>query len=885
VQILIPNLTLFFDTSFISEAHFEDIKLALEQLAEVKYITDGVYRELWEGYLHNQCDERFSLIFDPLSENRLRNNFKTISLAKCMKEEAPIDFNQDNVFLKKSSLLCSGYYAWLHCCVNPSMITDPIRHYYNAALHMIHTKGDPNSKVIAFIGGLREQEIGSLERIGFKKEGFTASALKRAWKKRAKDTKKNTFKITDYELVLTAFLYFCFSRNNVMVFTCDNDLIDIKDNLIRSAIEKYTLNQILTKKLRTTYKYRYINEGNIIILLSGKEIRNELKNTFEAIRNDKLSMGFQIAFYDRRDRKIYGGVVHIPVWLMDFVLEYRLNINCYSVDKRLEKKYPLNYIMNPREGLEEIYFNITLRKERQYYGLMPDCEDICNYARKEKETPSDLSSFVELSDFYNPNKPDFSNPWVKRGFILFRDGCYDEALKAFDKAIDLEQECVDAWYGKGISLGELDRHEEAVSAFENVIKLNSNHHDAFCSWGGMLLGLAALRQRADREALLEGAAEKFAKAIEIKPDMPEALYGWGNALSKLVAFREETCKKLLLEEAIEKFDMAAQVRPDMPEAFFSCGIALSYLAASHEGSDREALLRQATEKFARTVEIKPDMAEAFYQWGNALGGLATLPEARDREVLLREAIEKFATALEIKPEMDEALFHWGHALRDLAALSEESGREALLREAAEKYGKTSEIRPDMPEALSDWGYALLVLADFHEGLEQELLLKEAVEKYAKALEIKPDRCEDLYNWATALLKLADLQEGIGREVSLKQAVEKYIKVIEIDPDNYYALYNLCDVLRMLSYIYKGKQRIETLEAALEKAKRVEDLQPGAGNYSMASIYALLGQKENALTSLSKAIEIDQQYRRMAVGNEDFRSLWEGKDFKNIVTAK
>jgi hypothetical protein len=59
---LIPHLALFFDTSFISEAHLDDIKLMIEQRVEANYITDGVYCELRDGYLHNQCDERFSFL-------------------------------------------------------------------------------------------------------------------------------------------------------------------------------------------------------------------------------------------------------------------------------------------------------------------------------------------------------------------------------------------------------------------------------------------------------------------------------------------------------------------------------------------------------------------------------------------------------------------------------------------------------------------------------------------------------------------------------------------------------------------------------------------------------------------------------------------------------
>lgn len=837
---LIPHLALFFDTSFISEAHLEDIKLMIDQQVEANYITDSVYCELRDGYLHNQCDERFSLIFDPLSENRLRNNFKTISLAKCIKEEVLIDFNQDNIFLKRSSLLCSGYYAWLHCCVNPSMITDPFRHYYNALLYMIHTKGDPDNKLSAFMGGLRMQEISFLERMGFKKEGFTASTLKIARRKRVKDIKKHTFKITDYELVLSAFLYFCYSRKNVVVLTCDNDLIDIKDNLIRSVIEKYTINEMLTKKLKPLNKYGSTKEGNIKISLNGKDVRHELKNTFKIIRDDKLSGSFQIAFYDRRDRKIYGGVTRIPVWLMDFVLEYRLNINCYSIDKRLEIKYPLNYIMNPTEDFEEIHFNITMRKERQYYGMMPDCEDICKYARKERDTPIDLTSFVEMSVFDSRNEPDFSNPWLNRGFALLQLGCYHEALIAFDKAIELQHDCAYAWYGKGISLCGLDHHEGAVEKFARAVEINPGMHEALYSWGSALWNLAALPESRDQEALLREAAEKYAKAVEINPDMNEAFYQWGNALGSLAT---------------------------LPETH-----------------DREALLRAAIEKFATALEIKPEMHEALFHWGHALRDLAALAEKPDLGALLWKAAKKYGKTVEIRPDMHEAIYQWGDVLGNLAALHEGPAREELLREAIEKFAMAAEIKPDMPEALSGWGYALVLLAEVQEGDNREVLLSEAVEKFAKAVGISPEMHEAFNGWGYALSVLADLHEGPKREALMKEAVEKCTKAIEIEPDDYEALCNLCNALRMLSYIYKGRQRTEILEAALDKAKRVEDLKPGEGIYNIACIYALLGQEKIALVFLKKATESDPQYRQIAAGDEDFRSLWEVKAFKNIVAT-
>src|SRR5208337_2881127 len=177
----------------------------------------------------------------------------------------------------------------------------------------------------------------------------------------------------------------CRTRKNVILLTCDYDLHDIKDNLIRSAIEKYTLNNLLTRRLKDHDRLEALETGNIRVRLSMKEIRAELESTFRKMKESEVSSRFLVAFYDRRDKKVYGNVEQLPMWLMDFVLDYRLNLICYSDYAVTEMKYPINYIMNPSEDLKQIDFNITLRKDRQYYGLIPDCEDICSPARRERD--------------------------------------------------------------------------------------------------------------------------------------------------------------------------------------------------------------------------------------------------------------------------------------------------------------------------------------------------------------------------------------------------------------------------------------------------------------------------------------------------------------------
>ena len=48
---------------------------------------------------------------------------------------------------------------------------------------------------------------------------------------------------------------------------------------------------------------------------------------------------------------------------------------------------------------------------------------------------------------------------------LYGQGQYEEALQAFDKAIEINPQYGEAWYYKGIILRELGRTTEAEAAF------------------------------------------------------------------------------------------------------------------------------------------------------------------------------------------------------------------------------------------------------------------------------------------------------------------------------------------------------------------------------------------------------------------------------------
>jgi tetratricopeptide (TPR) repeat protein len=73
------------------------------------------------------------------------------------------------------------------------------------------------------------------------------------------------------------------------------------------------------------------------------------------------------------------------------------------------------------------------------------------------------------------------------------------------------------------------------------------------------------------------------------------------------------------------------------------------------------------------------------------------------------------------------------------------------------------------------------------------------------------------------------------------------------------------------------------EALISVNKGIE-LAPNffAGIYNRACIFCLKGDKVNALADLKKAIELNPGIKNHAKMDEDFRSMFEDEDFKNLT---
>ena len=67
--------------------------------------------------------------------------------------------------------------------------------------------------------------------------------------------------------------------------------------------------------------------------------------------------------------------------------------------------------------------------------------------------------------------------WNDKGIALSRLGRYEEALDAYNKALEINPQYAKAWYNKGDALYVLNRYEETLEAYEKAVKLDPLDQD------------------------------------------------------------------------------------------------------------------------------------------------------------------------------------------------------------------------------------------------------------------------------------------------------------------------------------------------------------------------------------------------------------------------
>jgi tetratricopeptide (TPR) repeat protein len=99
---------------------------------------------------------------------------------------------------------------------------------------------------------------------------------------------------------------------------------------------------------------------------------------------------------------------------------------------------------------------------------------------------------------------------INRAAGLYDLGRYNESMEEFRKVLDSNS--MDAWIGIGNCEFSLGNYQDAMSAYDKAIELNSNDSQAWYRKGNLLLLLNSNRE----------AVECFNRALELRPGYVEA---------------------------------------------------------------------------------------------------------------------------------------------------------------------------------------------------------------------------------------------------------------------------------------------------------------------------------------------------------------------------
>lgn len=144
------------------------------------------------------------------------------------------------------------------------------------------------------------------------------------------------------------------------------------------------------------------------------------------------------------------------------------------------------------------------------------------------------------------------NDDVILGDRLFEQGRFRDAIKAYDKYLELQPTHVKSIYNRGRAYEELGEYSQALANFKKALDIDKKSVNAYLSIGNHHY----------RQERFDIAAYNYEKAVELNDSQTEARYLWGKALHQLGKFTD----------AMKQYNFAISLNKEYGDAYFHRGI-------------------------------------------------------------------------------------------------------------------------------------------------------------------------------------------------------------------------------------------------------------------------------------------------------------------------
>jgi tetratricopeptide (TPR) repeat protein/S1-C subfamily serine protease len=250
-----------------------------------------------------------------------------------------------------------------------------------------------------------------------------------------------------------------------------------------------------------------------------------------------------------------------------------------------------------------------------------------------------------------------ANLWIEYGNQLYRLGRYTDAVKAFDRAIALQVDLLDAHYGKGLALAGKGDLLLSLRSFDRAIELvpsGSASKNFYYLWKYRALALHSLQRYSE-------ALNTIGIAISLEPQDSILINEKALLLKELRRY----------PESITEYDKMIEQEPKAAWIYYNRGLAKYDL-----GDKKEAI-----NDFSLAIQFKPHDFTSYY-------GRATI---RMEIGEFKEAIGDFDFAIQIDPQ--NAIAYNNRAIS-------KSGLK-YYPEAITDYNMAIQINPQYAEAYSN----------------------------------------------------------------------------------------------------------------------------------------------------------------------------------------
>jgi tetratricopeptide (TPR) repeat protein/S1-C subfamily serine protease len=429
-----------------------------------------------------------------------------------------------------------------------------------------------------------------------------------------------------------------------------------------------------------------------------------------------------------------------------------------------------------------------------------------------------------------PSNDSDANQWIEYGNQLHRLGKDADAVKAFDRAIALQPDLLDAHYGKGLALSADRDNPAALRSFDRAIQLvpADNQSSYYYLWKYRSVALRELGK--DTEALVA-----VSQAIDLEPQDLILLNEQAALLEQLKRY----------SEAIAVYDKIIAKEPKA-WAYSNRGMAKSGL-----GDNKGAFADYDT-----AIRINPQFAKSYSNRG------VLKAELGDK----KGAIADFETAIRFDSQFAAPYSNRGLAKSELGdkkgAIADFETAIRINPRYAEPYSNRGIVKSELGDskgAMSDFDTAIRInprsdKAYYNRGRLKYMLEdnKGAIADYDTAVQINP-------KFALAYLNRGAVKQKSGDK---KGALADYDSAILITPQDAKIYYNRGSVRDQLG---DKKGALADYDTAIQI-----DPKDAKTYYRRGAFKSGLIDNKGALADYHSAIRINPQYAEAYFGRGTFK---------------